>query len=214
MLTIKTFVCNMLQENTYVVSDATKECVIIDCGAYYQEERDAITHYIDSNGLTPKHLLATHGHFDHNFGNDTIHDRYGLKVEIAEADGELVSDLPKQFLDMIGVPLRREYPPVGRYFVQDEVIRFGNHELKVLPTPGHSRGGVVFYCEAEHVAFTGDTLFRMSIGRTDFDGGSYEQLMNSLQTVLAALPPETTIYSGHGPQTTIADELRYNPYLH
>ena len=197
-----------------MVSDDTKECVIIDCGAYYQEERDALTHYIDTNGLKPVHLLATHGHFDHNFGNDTIFDTYGLKVEIAAEDGELVSDLPKQFQDMIGVPLRREYPPVGRYFDDDEVIRFGTHSLQVMKTPGHSRGGVVFYCEEEHVAFTGDTLFKMSVGRTDFDGGSYEQLMHSLHDVIALLPADTTLYSGHGPKTTLAEELRYNPYFH
>jgi glyoxylase-like metal-dependent hydrolase (beta-lactamase superfamily II) len=82
-----------------------------------------------------------------------------------------------------------------------------------MKTPGHSRGGVVFYSEDEHIIFTGDTLFKMSVGRTDFDGGSYAELMNSLQTILAPLPPETTIFSGHGPKTTIGEELRYNPYL-
>jgi glyoxylase-like metal-dependent hydrolase (beta-lactamase superfamily II) len=204
---------NLLQENTYVVSDDTKECVIIDCGAYYDQERDVLTNYIEDNGLKPMRLLATHGHFDHNFGIDTIYKTYGLKVEIAAEDGQLVSDLPKQFQEMIGVPLRREYPSVGRYFGKDEVIRFGNHELRVLKTPGHSRGGVVFYCEEEHIVFTGDTLFKMSVGRTDFDGGSYEELMNSLRNVLAKLPADTIVYSGHGPKTTIGEELRYNPYL-
>ena len=214
MLNVKTFMFNLLREDTYVVSDDTKECVIIDCGAYYDQERDALTNYIADNGLKPTHLLATHGHFDHNFGIDTIYNTYGLKVEIAEEDGPLVSDLPKQFQEMIGVPLRRDYPPVGRYFENDEVIRFGHHELKVLKTPGHSRGGVVFYCEEEHIVFTGDTLFKMSVGRTDFDGGSYEELMHSLETILAPMPAETVVYSGHGPKTTIGEEIRYNPYLH
>lgn len=213
MFNVKSFMFNLLQENTYVVSDDTKECVIIDCGAYYDQERDVLTNYIEDNGLKPMRLLATHGHFDHNFGIDTIYKTYGLKVEIAAEDGQLVSDLPKQFQEMIGVPLRREYPSVGRYFGKDEVIRFGNHELKVLKTPGHSRGGVVFYCEEEHIVFTGDTLFKMSVGRTDFDGGSYEELMNSLRNVLAKLPADTIVYSGHGPKTTIGEELRYNPYL-
>ena len=213
MFNVKSFMFNLLQENTYVVSDDTKECVIIDCGAYYDQERDVLTNYIEDNGLKPMRLLATHGHFDHNFGIDTIYKTYGLKVEIAAEDGQLVSDLPKQFQEMIGVPLRREYPSVGRYFGKDEVIRFGNHELRVLKTPGHSRGGVVFYCEEEHIVFTGDTLFKMSVGRTDFDGGSYEELMNSLRNVLAKLPADTIVYSGHGPKTTIGEELRYNPYL-
>lgn len=214
MLNIKTFMCNLLQENTYVVSDDTKECVIIDCGAYYEEERTAITQYIDNEGLKPVHLLCTHGHFDHNFGIDTIYHAYGLKAEIAEEDGFLINDIPGQFLRMIGVPLKREYPPVSRYFEPNEVIRFGHHELKILKTPGHTPGGVVFYCEAEGIAFSGDTLFRMSVGRTDFEGGSYKELAESLKNVIAKMPAETTVYSGHGPKTTISDELKYNPYLH
>jgi len=214
MLNIKTFMCNLLQENTYVVSDDTKECVIIDCGAYYEEERTAITQYIDDEGLKPVHLLCTHGHFDHNFGIDTIYHAYGLKAEIAKEDGFLINDIPGQFLRMIGVPLKREYPPVGRYFEPNEVIRFGHHELKILKTPGHTPGGVVFYCEAEGIAFSGDTLFRMSVGRTDFEGGSYKELAESLKNVIAKMPAETTVYSGHGPKTTISDELKYNPYLH
>lgn len=214
MFKVQTFHVNLLQENTYVVSDETKECVIIDCGAYYDEEREAITHYIDSEGLKPMHLLCTHGHFDHNFGIDTIYQAYGLKAEVAKEDDELISHLPEQFKAMIGVPLRREYPGVGRHFEPDEIVRFGNHELKVLKTPGHTKGGVVFYCEEEHVVFSGDTLFRMSVGRTDFEGGSYQELDRSLKEVLAKMPAETTVYSGHGPKTTIGDEIRYNPYLH
>ncbi len=213
MLTIKTFPFNLLQENTYVVSDETKECVIIDCGAYYGEERKALTNYINSEGLHPKHLIATHGHWDHNLGNDTIYEAYQLKVEVAAEDEFLLKDLPQQFMDMIGAPLRREYPPIGRFFEKNEVVRFGHQEFKILKTPGHSPGSVVFYHEADHVAFTGDTLFRMSVGRTDFDRGSYRDLMNSLQEVIAKLPPETVVYSGHGPKTTIQEELLYNPYL-
>lgn len=214
MLSVKTFICNMLQENTYIVSDETLECVIIDCGAFYEEEQKAITRYIETEGLKPVHLLATHGHFDHNFGNDAIYKTYGLKVEIAAEDEPLVEDIPGQFEAMIGMRLNRQYPGIGRRFEPDEKIRFGNHELKVLKTPGHSRGGVVFYCEKEHTVFTGDTLFKMSVGRTDFDGGSYQQMMDSLMNVLAIMPAETTVYSGHGPKTTIGDEVRYNPYLH
>lgn len=213
MLNVKTFICNLLSENTYVVSDETLECVIIDCGAYYEEERAAIKQYIGDNKLKPVHLLATHGHFDHNYGIDTIYDTYGLKVEISKEDDYLISDLPKQFKSIVGVELRRKFPPVGRYFVKGETIRFGTHELKVLETPGHTPGGVIFYCEEEHIAFSGDTLFRMSVGRTDFEGGSYGSLMDSLKNVVAKLPADTTVYSGHGPATTIGEELRYNPYI-
>ena len=213
MISIKTFAFNLLQENTYVVSDDTLECVIIDCGAYYDDERRAITDYISSQGLKPVRLLATHGHWDHNLGIDTIYQTYGLRVEAAKEDDFIISDIPHNFQSIIGAPLRREYPAVGRFFTPDEVIRFGHHSLQVLKTPGHSPGSVVFYCAEERTAFTGDTLFRMSVGRTDFDGGSYTQLMSSLANVLAKLPADTVILPGHGPQSTIDYELRYNPYL-
>ena len=214
MFNVHCFEFNLLQENTYVVSDETKECVIIDCGAYYEEERAAITQYIKQEGLKPTHLLCTHGHFDHNFGIDTIYQAYGLKAEIAEEDADLINDMNGQFKDIVGAPLRRDFPKAGRFFEPDEIIRFGQHELKILKTPGHTPGGVVFYCEEEKVAFSGDTLFRMSVGRTDFKGGSYEALMNSLRNVMAKLPADTVVYSGHGPKTLIGEEMRYNPYLH
>lgn len=214
MLNIKTFICNLLQENTYIVSDETNECVIIDCGAYYEEEREAIKQYIATEGLTPKHLLCTHGHFDHNFGIDTIYEAYGLQPEIAAEDDFLISDLPGQFKSIVGATLNRVFPPVGHFFEEGENIRFGHHEFRILRTPGHTPGGVVFYIPEENTAFTGDTLFKMSVGRTDFERGNYQDLMNSLRDVIAKLPPETTIYSGHGPKTIMSEELRYNPYLH
>ena len=212
-MTIKTFPFNLLQENTYVVSDETRDCVIIDCGAYYDDERKAITDYISSQGLKPCRLLATHGHWDHNLGIDTIYQTYGLQVEAAKEDEFIITDIPRNFQSIIGAPLRREYPAVGRFFDDDEIIRFGTHELQILKTPGHSPGSVVFYCQQEHIAFTGDTLFRMSVGRTDFQGGSHEALMDSLHNVLAKLPPETVILPGHGPQSTISEEMKYNPYM-
>lgn len=213
MITVKTFPCNQLQENTYVVSDDTRECVIIDCGAYYEEEFQAIQNYIETQQLKPVHLLATHGHFDHNFGNNFIFETYGLKVEISADDAYLINDLPGQFESMIGFPLHRQYPEVGHYFEADETIRFGHHTFDILKTPGHTPGGVTFYNKEESIAFTGDTLFRMSIGRTDFDRGSYKDIMDSLHNVIAKLPPDTVIFSGHGPKTTLAEELRYNPYF-
>ena len=213
MITIKTFPCNQLQENTYVVSDDTRECVIIDCGAYFEEEFQAIQDYIETQQLKPVHLIATHGHFDHNFGNNFIFETYGLKVEISADDAYLINDLPGQFESMIGVPLRRQYPEVDHFFEEDETIRFGHHTFDILKTPGHTPGGVTFYNKEESIAFTGDTLFRMSIGRTDFDRGSYKDIMDSLHNVIAKLPPDTVIFSGHGPKTTLAEELRYNPYF-
>jgi len=212
MMEIKTFVCNMLQENCYVVSDETKECVIIDCGAFYEEERKAIVAYIIDNRLNPMHLLSTHGHLDHNFGNNTIYERFGLKVEMSAADTRLLRHADKQAESFYGIKLNFEMPETGRALNAFETIKFGNQELEVLETPGHSRGSVTFYSAANNVAFTGDTLFHNSIGRTDFAGGNMMQIIQSLR-MLAQLPDETTVLPGHGSRTTIGEEVAHNPYM-
>ena len=213
MFNIQRIECNPLQENCYVVSDESKECVIIDCGAYYEEEHEALQHYIDSNQLKPIHLLATHAHLDHNFGAVRLYHQYGLKVEICEEDKELLEHLPEQAKTLFGMTISEERPQVGRLLKDGDTITFGNHTLQVLQTPGHTHGSCLFYCEEEHTAFTGDTLFRMSIGRTDFAEGSWAEMDNSLKNVISKLPKETIVLSGHGPQSIIADELQYNPYL-
>jgi glyoxylase-like metal-dependent hydrolase (beta-lactamase superfamily II) len=213
MLKIKRFVCNMLQENTYVVSDDSHEAIVIDCGAFFKEERAAITQYIEQNGLKPVRLLCTHGHFDHCCGNDTIYTSYGLKPQAPRRDAWLMETMVDQTQLILGVKINIDVPPIGQYLDADDTIDFGNHRLKVLPTPGHTPGSVLFHIEEEHVVFSGDTLFKMSIGRTDFDQGSYPDMMASLSQVVANLPPDTTVYTGHGPETTIAYELAYNPYL-
>ena len=196
-----------------MVSDDSRECVIIDCGAMYEEELAALDHYIADNQLKPLHLLATHGHLDHNFGNAHMFRKYGLKVEICVEDQELVERLPEQARDIFGIEIPADQPSAGRLLGNGDVITFGSHQLQVLQTPGHTHGSCLFYCAEEHTAFTGDTLFRMSIGRTDFAEGSWAEMEKSLRDVVAKLPKETIVLSGHGPQSTIADELRYNPYL-
>ncbi len=212
-MNIKRFMCNPLQENCYVVSDETKECVIIDCGAFYQEEKDAISTYIRDNELKPVHLIATHGHLDHNFGNAYIFHEYNLKVEVCSEDDFLIEFLAKQATDLFGIQIEEEQAKVGKWLKEGDLISFGNHILKVIQTPGHTPGSALLYCEKENTVFTGDTLFRMSIGRTDFDGGSWQQMENSLKNVVAKLPKETIVLSGHGPQSTMDEELKYNPYL-
>ena len=196
-----------------MVSDDSRECVIIDCGAMYNEELAALDHYIADNQLKPLHLLATHGHLDHNFGNAHMFRKYGLKVEICVEDQDLVERLPEQARDIFGIEIPADQPSAGRLLGNGDVITFGSHQLQVLQTPGHTHGSCLFYCAEEHTAFTGDTLFRMSIGRTDFAEGSWAEMEKSLRDVVAKLPKETIVLSGHGPQSTIADELRYNPYL-
>lgn len=212
MLKIQAFECNMLQENCYVVSDETKECVIVDCGAYYPEEKAAILHYIKDNELVPKHLLATHGHLDHNFGNKFIHDEFGLLVELHKDDEGFITRGEQQAEHFFQMALDEELPPIGRLLTSDDTISFGCHQLTVMETPGHSPGCICFYCEAEHVLFTGDTLFYQSIGRSDLSGGSMFMLIQSLRT-LSQLPDETRVLPGHGPSTTIGQEVATNPYI-
>ena len=211
MMTVKCFVFNTLQENTYVVSDETREAVVIDCGALFDEERTALVNYITANQLKPVRLLSTHGHFDHNFGNDTIWRAFGLTPEVA-AEDEWLMDIKQQVRQMLGIDYQHDFPPVGPSLSENAVVKFGTHELTVMATPGHTRGSVTFYCEAEKTAFTGDTLFRMSIGRTDFESGSMSDMMSSLRK-LAMLPADTKVYAGHGDMTTIGDEVRHNPYM-
>lgn len=212
MLNIQRFVCNMIQENCYVVSDDTKECVIVDCGAFYPEERKAIVDYIRNNKLVPKHLIATHGHIDHNFGNNTMFDEFGIKPEVHADDEYLMDKLAAQAQAMAGVTLDYDMPPVGKYLDKDDTIMFGNHTFTIIETPGHTRGSVFYYCADESIAFSGDTLFHFSIGRTDFEGGSKFQIIQSLR-MISQLPDKTIILSGHGEKTTMGIELAGNPYL-
>jgi glyoxylase-like metal-dependent hydrolase (beta-lactamase superfamily II) len=210
---IKRFVCNMIRENTYVVSDDTREAVIIDCGAYYEEERKAIKQYIDDNKLQPKHLIATHGHVDHHLGDRFVYDTWGLKPEVGEADEDFMNRLPEQARQLFEMELSDDdFAPVGRYLMPADTISFGHTTFKIIETPGHSPGGLCFYSEADKTLFTGDTLFRGSIGRSDFDGGSMFLIIQSLR-VLSQLPDDTVVLPGHGERTTIGYEVATNPYL-
>lgn len=213
MITVKRFNCNMLSENCYVVSDDTQECVIIDCGAFYPEEGQAIIRYIREGGLKPQRLLCTHGHFDHCMGNGYIYRAFGLKPEAHADDAFLMEKMQEQTTEILGVPIELDVPPLAPYLTDDDIIAFGNHRLQIIHTPGHTPGGIVLYDKEEGIAFSGDTLFRMSIGRTDFKGSSWQDMLQSLRTVIATLPDNTIVLSGHGPRTTIGEEKRSNPYL-
>lgn len=212
MINIKSFVCNMLQENCYIVNDETKQCVIIDCGAYYPEEQQAIREYICKNKLEPVHLIATHGHLDHNFGNAFIYKDYGLLPEVHENDSKSITHLNKQASDFFGMETNIAETKVGRLLEDRQFVTFGNQHFKVLHTPGHSAGSIVLYCEEENIIFTGDTLFHHSIGRTDFEDGSMFAIIQSLR-IISQLPDKTIVYPGHGITTTIGEEIRNNPYI-
>lgn len=209
---IQRFQCNMLRENCYVVSDESHECVIIDCGAYYEEERQAINDYIAHQQLKPHRLLSTHGHIDHNWGNAMLYRAYGLHPEIHANDGQLLNNIALQAKEMFQIDVQEKFPTIGRFFEENERIVFGTHTLQVIETPGHTQGGVCFYCEAEQVLFSGDTLFKGSIGRTDLNGGSMFQMIQSLR-LLAQLPDTVKVFPGHREATTMGLEVAGNPYM-
>ena len=212
MLKIQTFEVNPLHENCYIVSDDTKECVIIDCGAFTESEQEAIITYINKNGLKPVHNIGTHGHLDHHFGDAAILSAFNLLPEVSDGDEVLMQHSKEAALQMLGMDLNIDLPAGKLRLTENNTISFGSHTLRIIRTPGHSRGSVSFYCAEENVLFTGDTLFKGSIGRTDFPGGSMFQIISSLRE-LAQLPDTTIVYPGHGPQTSIGFELAHNPYM-
>lgn len=202
----------MLQENCYIAYDETKECVVIDCGAYYPADHEALVSTISEAGLRPVRLLCTHGHLDHCFGNNTILEKYGLRPEISEADKGMLTSYQRQVRNFYQIQFDYELPAAGATFGDGDTIEFGHSSLKVMATPGHSRGSVCFYSPDSSLLFSGDTLFKGSIGRTDFENGSMMQIIQSLRT-LAQLPDDTRVLPGHGPETTIGYELSHNPFL-
>lgn len=212
MLRIQTFEVNPLHENCYVINDETKECVIIDCGALTEAEQNAVITYIREEGLKPVHNLGTHGHLDHHFGDAAILSAFNLQPEVAEGDKVLMQHPREAALQMLGMDLNIDLPAGNLNLTENEEVKFGSHTFKIIRTPGHSPGSVSFYCAEENVLFTGDTLFKGSIGRTDFPGGSMFQIISSLRE-LAQLPDKTIVYPGHGPQTSIGFELAHNPYM-
>lgn len=213
MLNVKVFICNMFQENCYVVSDEDNNCIIIDCGALYQDEQDKIIDYIRQNNLRPAHLLCTHGHLDHVFGNITIYEEFGLKPSVSSKDSRLLENISGQVKGFLNVDYNMPTVPTGRFIDNGEDITMGAHTFKVMETPGHSKGSVIFYNKEDNIAFSGDTLFRMSIGRTDLEGGDYKEIQSSIKKMMEELPENMKVYPGHGPATTLREERLMNPYI-
>lgn len=206
---IKTFEFNPVAENTYVLYDETHECAIIDAGCYYPDEKVELLNFILNNELVVKHLLNTHMHFDHILGNSFVQEQFGVSPKGNKADNFLLRTMNIQ-LRMYGFPRQTRAPKLESYLNENDVIEFGNQRLVVLEVPGHSPGGIIFYNEKSKCVFSGDTLFRGTIGRTDIARGNQQQLMDSIRTKLFTLPPETTVYPGHGPATTIKEEMVNN----
>lgn len=212
-MNIKTFEVNPLGENCYVVSDETQEAVIIDCGCSTESEWADIKEYIATQNLQVKHLLNTHLHFDHVWGNAFVYRDFGMKPEANFEDLYIYEHMDEQIRSVVGVSIPHPpLPPLGTSLLDGNEIIFGNTTLRVLTTPGHSQGSICFYSETDGVLFSGDTLFCGSCGRTDLEGGSMESMIQSLQK-LATLPDMTKVFCGHGSATTIGREKLYNPYL-
>lgn len=211
---IKTFEFNPMGVNTYVLSDETKECVVIDATCFYTDEKELLLHYILDNDLVVKQLINTHLHFDHIFGVNMLTTQFGVSFAAHRADEFLLENIQDQ-LQLFGMPrTNTDYKPViDRYLEDGDVIDFGNQQLVVIHVPGHSPGSVVFYNVAEGVLFSGDVLFHSSIGRTDLVGGNHETLIAGIKNKLLCLPPETKVYPGHGPITTIGQEKKNNPFV-
>ncbi len=210
---IKKFEVNPLCENCYVVSDDTKEAVIIDCGCSDESEWSDIKKYIATEDLQVKHLLNTHLHFDHVWGNALVYRDLALRPEANYEDLGIYERMDEQIRSVVGISIPHPpMPPLGRSLLDGSEITFGNTTLKVFSTPGHSRGSICFYSEDDGVLFSGDTLFCGSCGRTDLEGGNIQQMLNSLKR-LSALPDSTQVWCGHGPSTTIGRENTYNMYM-
>ena len=202
---------NPIQENTYLLWDDTSECVVIDAGNSSPREDAALDDFIARHGLKPVLAANTHGHFDHTLGVEHLKQHYGISFALSSKDRFLVDNAATSG-SVFGVRIGA-MPSTDIDLEQQQEIRFGQTRLQILRTPGHTPGHVAFYEPESKSLFTGDTLFRESIGRTDLPGGDYSWIMRSILDVIVPLGEEVRVYPGHGPETTIGHELLYNPFI-
>ena len=205
---IKMLVVGPLASNCYIVgSSTTKQGMIIDPGA----EAETILRMVQQTGLSISLIVITHAHMDHVGALHAIREKTHAQFAIHEAEKGLLLTAPMRMLTSLGISPVKSPPRPDRLLKDGDLIDLDDLHFKVLYTPGHSSGGI---CLSGHgVVFSGDTLFNLSIGRTDFPGMSHERLMKSIHDKLMVLPDETVVYPGHGPPTTIGDERRGNPFL-
>lgn len=211
MIKVHYFTFNPFQENTYILFDDTKECIIIDPGCSDGNERKALEHYIKQEDLQPVKLVNTHCHIDHVLGNKWVAEKYGIELYMNEADLKNLK-ATVAYASVFNL-VCDESPEPSHFLNEGDRLQFGNSELSILFTPGHSPGSISLYAEKEGFVIAGDVLFRESIGRTDLPGGNMDTLLNSIQNKLFTLPDQTIVLSGHGEQTTIAHEKLHNPFL-
>ncbi|MBQ2141898.1 MAG: MBL fold metallo-hydrolase, partial [Alistipes sp.] len=191
---IKRLVFNPFRENTYVAWDDTKECIIIDAGNMVAGENRILKEFIEAHGLKPVMAVNTHGHFDHVGGVQWLKDTYGAQFACSSKDQFIIDSTAGG--TMYGFKCN-EVPPIDVDLDTVGEIRFGETTLRVIKTPGHTPGHVVLFNEADKTLFTGDTLFKESIGRTDLPGGDYSWIMKSILEEVVPLGDDVTIYPGH-----------------
>jgi glyoxylase-like metal-dependent hydrolase (beta-lactamase superfamily II) len=210
-VTVKKFTFNPFQENTYVVHDDTT-CVIIDPGCYHTHEREELTGYIEGRKLTAKAVLLTHAHLDHIFGCDYVSRHYDIPVYMHEKDVYTL-EMGERSATTYGIPgfIQPKTPDI--LLKGTEKLEFGTMSFDVLFTPGHCVGHVVYVNKEGNFVINGDVLFAGSFGRTDLPGGDMEILKKSIFNVMFSLPETMTVYSGHGPETTIGQEKQTNYIL-
>lgn len=207
---IKMFTFGMYLTNCYVVGcEETKEAIVVDPGFDRDREAEELLEFIKQNGLHVKYIVNTHGHSDHTAGNGIVKKATGAPILIHEDDAIMLTPVARTFSRIFG--LRVTSPQADRTLRDGDAIHVGHIKLVVLHTPGHSKGGISLL--GENFVFAGDTIFAGSIGRTDFPGASFEEIMQSIKTKLMTLPDRFKVYPGHGPPTTIGEEKRHNPFL-
>jgi len=211
MLHVKVFLFNPLQENTYLLYNEKRECIIIDPGCYYDEEKDMVAGFINEEKLKPVLLINTHCHLDHIFGNKFIAETYNLELYMHPLEKKMFDLAPASGL-MWNIPFDN-YSGKIHFIDLQQPLRLGEDELAVLFVPGHSPGSVSFYSENQKFIISGDTLFQGSIGRSDLPGGDAKQLEASIRNVLYALPDDVVVLPGHGPSTTIGKEKKSNMFV-
>ena len=209
---IARMIFNPIQENTYVVWDETMEAVVIDAGNMGERENEALAKFIADNGLKPVLALNTHGHFDHLLGVNFLCERYGVKLAMSSKDEFLLKNASVS-AELFGIRADSLPESIDIDLEGEETVKFGNTELRIISVPGHTPGHVAFYEPESKVLFTGDTLFRECIGRTDLPGGDYSWIMRSIIENLLPLGDDVKIYPGHGDESDLGHESMYNPFV-
>lgn len=208
---IKSFTFNPFSENTYILFDETKQCVIVDPGCAFPDEEAELDTFISDNGLIVKNIILTHAHVDHVMGCDYVNKKYGVGITMHRDDLFLLQKAP-QIGMMYGFPVK-ESPEPEAFLNEGDVFSFGNTSLEILHTPGHSPGSISFIHKGSKSIISGDVLFQGSIGRTDLPGGSMDVLLGAIRSKLFPLGDDFQVYSGHGAPTDIGTEKRFNPFL-